>query len=266
MALRLRARGWKVLGLDKGDNFSKIKNLTRPRAVIISVPHQAVDSLGKDITQFLERGDILTDVGNSFYKDSARRAKEFSRVGIKFIDMGVSGGPDGARHGASLMIGGDKKTFNFLKPLFKDLAARNGIEFFPGAGAGHFVKMVHNGIEYGMMQALAEGFTILKKSGYRLNLKKVAEIYNNRSVIESRLVWWLIRALEKHGQDFKKVSGKVGASGEGAWTIKTAKEFKIDAKVLEDALKFRIKSQKNPEWTGKLLSALRGEFGGHSVK
>lgn len=164
------------------------------------------------------------------------------------------------------MIGGDKKTFNFLKPLFRDLATKKGMQFFQGAGAGHFVKMVHNGIEYGMMQSLAEGFAILKKSEYKIDLKNAAEIYNNGSVIESRLVGWILRAFEKHGQDLKKVSWKVGATGEGEWTVKTAKEFKISAKVLEEALKFRKKSQKNPDWTGKLLSALRGEFGGHSVK
>src|SRR3989344_1518288 len=208
MVLRLRGRGWKVLGLDKGDNPSKLKNLPTPRVIILSVPHQSVDSIGKNIIKFLTRGDILVDAGNSFYKDTSSRAKEFLKRGIKFIDMGISGGPDGARHGASLMIGGDEKTFNFLRPLFRDLAVKNGVQFFDGVGAGHFVKMVHNGIEYGMMQSLAEGFTILKK----------------------------------------------------------AKESKIKAKVLEDALKFRIKSQKYPDWTGKLLSALRGEFGGHKVK
>ncbi len=266
MALRLRERGWKVLGLDKGDDFPRVRKLPIPRVIILSVPHQSVDSIGKNIIKFLTRGDILVDAGNSFYKDTSSRAIEFLKRGIKFIDMGISGGPAGARSGASLMIGGDEKTFNFLKPLFRDLAVKNGVQFFPGAGAGHFVKMVHNGIEYGMMQSLAEGFTILKKSEYKINLKKAARIYNNGSVIESRLVEWLLRALEKHGQDFNRVSGKVGATGEGAWTVKTAKESKIKVKVLEDALKFRIKSQKYPDWTGKLLSALRGEFGGHKVK
>ncbi|OGF51563.1 hypothetical protein A3I27_01590 [Candidatus Giovannonibacteria bacterium RIFCSPLOWO2_02_FULL_43_11b] len=266
MTLRLRERGWRVLGLDKGDDFSRVRNLPIPRVIILSVPHQAVDSLWKSAIKFLDMGDIVIDAGNSFYKDTIRRAKEFSRVGIKFIDAGVSGGPAGARHGSSLMIGGDKKIFNFLKPLFRDLAFKDGFQFFSGAGAGHFVKMVHNGIEYGMMQALAEGFTILKKSKYKIDLKKAAEIYNNGSVIESRLIGWITIAFENYGQDFNGVSGKVGSTGEGEWTVKTAKEFKVNAKVLEDALKFRIKSQKNPDWTGKLLSALRGEFGGHKIK
>lgn len=266
MASRLRHHGWRVLGLDKGDDFSGVGNLRVPRVLILSLPHQIIGSVMKTIIPYLGRGDIVVDSGNSFYKDTIRRAKEFSRGGIKFVDAGVSGGPGGAKHGVSLMIGGDKKTFNFLKPLFRDLASKNGFQFFPGAGAGHFVKMVHNGIEYGMMQALAEGFTILNKSKYKIDLKRAAEIYNNKSVIESRLVGWLLHALEKHGQDFRGVSGKVGHTGEGAWTVKLAKELGVKARVLEEALKFRINSEKNPNWTGKLLSALRGEFGGHKVK
>jgi len=171
-----------------------------------------------------------------------------------------------ARKGACTMVGGEFGQFRKLESLFRATAAPDALLYAGKSGAGHFVKMVHNGIEYGMMQSLAEGFTILKKSKYKINLKKAAEIYNNGSVIESRLVGWLLCALKKHGQDFNRVSGKVGATGEGAWTVKTAKESKIKAKVLDDALKFRIKSQKYPDWTGKLLSALRGEFGGHKVK
>ena len=265
MMLRLRERGWKVLGLDKGDDFSKIKNLKKPRIVMFSIPAQAVDGVGRETAQFLEKGDIMVDAGNSFYKETIRRTKNFSRRGIRFVDMGISGGPQGARHGASLMIGGERKYFNYLKPLFHELAVKNGVQFFEGVGAGHFVKMVHNGIEYGMMQALAEGFSILKKSKYRLDLKRVAEIYNHGSVIESRLVGWLEDALKIYGEDLKNVSGKVGHTGEGAWMVKTARESGVRAKVLEEALKFRVNSAKNPSWTGKLLSALRGQFGGHGV-
>ena len=265
MMLRLRERGWKVLGLDKVDDFSQIKKLPKPRVILFSLPSQAVDAVGKEIEAFLKRGDFIIDAGNSFYKETIRRARDFFKRGIGFVDMGISGGPRGARHGASLMIGGERKYFNYLKPLFKDLAVPRGVQFFEGLGAGHFVKMVHNGIEYGMMQALAEGFSILKKSKYRLDLKRVAGIYNHGSVIKSRLVGWLEDALKVYEEDFKNVSGKVGHTGEGAWTVRTARELGVRAKVLEEALKFRVNSAKNPSWTGKLLSALRGQFGGHSV-
>ena len=186
MALRLKERRWKVLGLDKGYNFSKIKDISRPRLLILSVPAQAVEEVISEISKFLEKDDIIADFGNSFYKDSVRRASGLSRKGIRFADVGISGGPGGARQGASLMIGGKKKDYEYLKPLFRDIAQKNGIQFFEGAGAGHFVKMVHNGIEYGMMQAIAEGFAVLKKSKYKLDLACAADVYNHGSGVESR--------------------------------------------------------------------------------
>ena len=183
-----------------------------------------------------------------------------------FVDVGVSGGPEGARYGASFMIGGEKKTFEKLEPLFSALAIEQGYQFFEGAGAGHFVKMIHNGIEYGMMQAIAEGFTIIKKANYKLNLAKVSDVYNHGSVIESRLIGWLKNAFDIYGNNLKDISGAVGYTGEGEWTVKTAKDMGIKVKVIKEALKFRITSKKNPSYTGKILSALRNQFGGHSVK
>jgi 6-phosphogluconate dehydrogenase len=265
MRLRLRERGWKILGLDKGSSFSLIKNLPQPRAIILSVPSEAVDLVLKDISKFLERNDIIADFGNSFYKDSRRRAQILWKRKINFTDVGISGGPKGARQGASLMVGGRKKVYEYLKPLFKDLAVKGGVQFFEGAGAGHFVKMVHNGIEYGMMQAIAEGFTILKNSKYKLNLVKVADVYNHGSVIQSRLIGWLREAFEIYGDTLKGVSGKAEHTGEGAWTVKTAKKLKIKAKIIEEALKFRIKSARDPSFAGKILSALRSLFGGHKI-
>jgi len=126
--------------------------------------------------------------------------------------------------------------------------------------------MVHNGIEYGMMQAIAEGFSILKKSKYKLDLTRVADVYNKGSVIESRLVGWLKKAFELHGEELSDISGMIGHTGEGAWTVKTAKEMKLKSKVIEEALKFRVKSAKNPDYTGKIISALREQFGGHNVR
>ncbi|NIA11990.1 MAG: hypothetical protein GWP10_20285 [Nitrospiraceae bacterium] len=162
------------------------------------------------------------------------------------------------------MVGGRKNDFEILKPLFNDLSIEGGVQFFPGFGAGHFVKMVHNGIEYGMMQAIAEGFNILKKSKYKIDLKKAAEIYGRGSVIESRLIKWLKMAFEKHGQTLRGVSGSVGHTGEGEWTVKTAKKLGVSVKVIEEAFLFRVRSEKAPSYTGKILSALREQFGGHS--
>ncbi len=218
------------------------------------------------LIKHLEKGDIVIDSGNSFYEDSVRRAKLLHKRGIHFMDVGFSGGPKGARYGGSLMIGGEKKTFEYIEPLFADLSVPHGYSYFGAAGAGHFVKMVHNGIEYGMMQALAEGFAVLKKSPFKLDLEKVAEVYNRGSVIESRLVGWLEEAIRLYGEGLKSVSGSVAYTGEGEWTIKTGKKLKIKLPAIEDAFKFRVRSQKTPSYMGRILSALRNRFGGHSIE
>jgi len=163
------------------------------------------------------------------------------------------------------MIGGKKKDFQTVEVLFRDFALPDGYQFFEGYGAGHFVKMVHNGIEYGMMQALAEGFTMMKKTKFQLDLTRVADVYNHGSVIESRLVGWLKDAFQIYGEDLNHISGSIQQLGEGAWTVRTAKEMKIKVKVIEEALRFRYHSKKNPNYTGKIVSALRGQFGGHTV-
>jgi 6-phosphogluconate dehydrogenase len=283
LARRLVEKGWLVVGWNRTATVTQalekeglrgaysfkefVQKLTPPRVIWIELPAGAVvEEALKELTPLLSAGDIVVDGGNSYFKDALRRAKTLAKKKIEFVDVGVSGGPGGARHGASLMIGGKRETFAKLEPLFYDLARENGYQFFAGYGAGHFVKMVHNGIEYGMMQALAEGFAILKKSKYKLDLTRVADIYNHGSVIESRLVGWLEKAFELHGEDLGDVSGSVKHTGEGAWTVKTVKEMKLKAKIIEGALQFRIQSEKNPSYTGKILSALRGQFGGHEVK
>jgi glucose-6-phosphate 1-dehydrogenase len=285
MARRMAEKGWKVnafnrttevaTGLNKENSNivayptvrELITALPSPKVVWLMVPAgEAVDEMlfGKEgIVKLLKKGDIVIDGGNSFYKDTISRNKKLTKLGIKFMDTGTSGGPGGARTGACLMIGGDEKTFQFLKPLYRDFAKDGAYEFFTGSGAGHFVKMVHNGIEYGMMQAIAEGYAVLKKSKFKLNLINVSKIYNNGSVIESRLIGWLKKGLEIHGDNLKDVPGKVGHTGEGLWTVKTAKELKLKAKVIEESLKFRVQSTKNPSYTGKILMTLREQFGGH---
>jgi len=286
IARRLLKKGWAVHGFDQSSasarelSTSGLKVATSPQALVAELSDQRliwlmvpagkpVDEVlfGKEgIVKKLNKGDVVIDGGNSFYKDSIRRGKKLAAKGILFIDVGFSGGPNGALNGGCLMVGGDERAFRTLEPLFRDLAIENGYQFFKGAGAGHFVKMVHNGIEYGMMQSLAEGFAILKASKYKLDLPRIADIYNHGSVIESRLVGWLQSAFKEYGENLPAISGTVGHSGEGEWTAKTARELKVQAKIIEESFKFRVESAKKPGYTGKVVSALRGQFGGHSVK
>ncbi len=272
---RLAEKGWTVIGYNRtpgelssvGSIKELVENLSSPKIIWIMIKSgEAVDQMIMEVGKYLKKGDIIIDGGNSFYKDSIRRNAELKKKGIGFLDVGVSGGPSGARNGPCLMIGGDKKVFEKVESLFRDLARENGYQFFEGAGAGHFVKMIHNGIEYGMMQAIGEGFNILKNSSYKLNLKNVSDIYNNGSVIESRLIDWMKKAFELRGEDLEKVSGSVAHTGEGEWTVKTAKELGLEAKIIEEAFKFRVLSEKNPSYTGKIVSALREQFGGHKVE
>ncbi|MDP3762758.1 MAG: decarboxylating 6-phosphogluconate dehydrogenase, partial [bacterium] len=276
MAIRLTGFGWRVFasdpdararkdaedrGITTTENLSElISKLEKPRVFWIMVPAgEAVDKVlfGKDgLASVLERGDTVIDGGNSFYEDSVRRAKKLKKLGINFLDVGVSGGPKGARDGSSLMIGGEKSAYEALQNLFQDLSVPRGYGYMGKSGSGHFVKMVHNGIEYGMMQSLAEGFAVLKKSPFRLNLKKVADIYNHGSVVESRLVGWLEGALKEFGEDLREVSGEVSHTGEGEWTVKIAKKLGVPVPVIQKSLDFRVQSKKKPSYAGKILTAL----------
>jgi glucose-6-phosphate 1-dehydrogenase/6-phosphogluconate dehydrogenase (decarboxylating) len=286
MAKRMMEKGWRIVGFNRSpdttDALAKdglvpayslkevADQLPKKKVIWLMVPSgKPVNDVlfGKDgLATHLKRGDVVIDGGNSFYKDTIARAKKLKKYGIKYLDAGTSGGPSGARQGACLMIGGKKKDFQAVEQVFRDFAMADGYQFFDGHGAGHFVKMVHNGIEYGMMQAIAEGFTIMKKARFGLDLTRIADVYNHGSVIESRLVGWLKDAFELFGEDLKPISGSVQQLGEGAWTVKTAKEMKLKAKVIKDALQFRYDSEKDPNYTGKVVSALRGRFGGHAVK
>lgn len=245
-----------------------VSNLPAPRIIWLMLPAgSVVDEHINTLLPLLNAGDMVVEGGNSFYEDAAPRANRLKEKGITMIDVGVSGGPGGARNGACLMIGGDTETYITLEPLFKGLAKDGtAYQFFPGAGAGHFAKMVHNGIEYGMMQAIAEGFAILKAAPYNYTLTDVTKIYNNGSVIESRLTKWLESGYKQHGEDLDDVSGTVKHTGEGEWTVITAKKLGIPAPIIEGSFQFRVDSEKNPTYTGQVLSVLREQFGGHSVK
>lgn len=282
MVYRLHNKGWRVIAYNRSaeprrevakkgvktvESLQELVSFLRPpRLVWLMVSHGAVDEFFKQLIPILKKGDTIIDGGNSYFKLSVQRAQLLRRHGVYFLDAGVSGGPSGARNGACVMVGGEKKIFKKYEKLFRDIAVPKGYAHFGAAGVGHFVKMVHNGIEYGMMQAIGEGFEVMKKSRYKLDLKKVADLYNHKSVIESRLVGWLKSAYEKYGEGLKEISGSVAHSGEGEWTVKTAKELGIPVPVILGAFKFRIQSQKKPSYIGKVVSALRNQFGGHNVR
>ena len=262
------------------DDFAK--KLSVPRAAWIMVP--AGDPTDKTVTalgKILGKGDAIIDGGNSYFKDDLRRAEQLAEKGIDYIDVGVSGGVWGLERGYCLMIGGAKAAVERLDPVFRTLAPGLGeIERTPGregksaavehgylhcgpVGAGHFVKMIHNGIEYGMMQAYAEGFDILKSVGrYDLDLAEIAEVWRRGSVITSWLLDLTATALLKDG-DLAGYSGYVQDSGEGRWTILTAVEEAVPADVLSAALYARFRSRQEHTFAEKVLSAMRKGFGGH---
>ncbi|MAG28872.1 6-phosphogluconate dehydrogenase (decarboxylating) [bacterium] len=244
-----------------------VKKVKKPRTIWLMVPHDAVDTVLTDIMPLLAPGDTIIDGGNSLYKESIRRGKDLEKNEINFLDAGVSGGPDGARNGACVMVGGKKELFDKYEDIFRDISAKDAYGYMGKSGAGHFVKMVHNGIEYGMMQAIGEGFALMNvPSDFDLDLKEISRIYNHQSVITSRLTDWLEKAYVQEGVALENISGEVSHSGEGQWTVDAAKEMDIPVTVIEAALEFRKMSQGNPSYTGKVVSALRGQFGGHEVK
>lgn len=282
MVERLTNAGWRVVAYDTMPaNVAEaaklgaegavspqavLEQISSPRLLWLMVPHQAVDQVLSEITPYLQSGDTVIDGGNSNFNETIRRGKELAEKGVHYLDAGTSGGPGGAKEGACVMVGGEKKMFEKYETLFRDIAAPDAYAYMGESGAGHFVKMVHNGIEYGMMQAIAEGFEVLKVSPFNLDLVEVARIYNNKSVIESRLTGWLEKGLREEGVGLANISGSVSASGEGLWTVETAKEFGVPVPVIERSLRFREESQQNPSFTGKVLSLLRNQFGGHETK
>jgi len=248
-----------------------ITQLSPPRIIWLMVPHAAVDGVVRELeVSRLEGNDIVIDGGNTFYKETIRRFEDLKLKNIHYIDVGVSGGPGGVDRGFCLMVGGEKNVYDKLAPLFEALAQKDGYGYMGSSGSGHFVKMVHNGVEYGMMQSIAEGFELLAKGPYQnLDLHQIASVWNHGSVVASFLIEMVMRALAKEPR-IETVIGEVAATGEGEWSINVAKEHGIDVDSMVLALRKRIESQKNPKlqerFAMKLLAAMRGEFGGHEVK
>lgn len=248
-----------------------VKILEPPRVIWIMLPAgEVVDTILDQLVQLVDPEDLLLDGGNSYYKDTLKRAKVLEAKGVHFMDIGTSGGPHGARSGACLMLGGSKEDYVRVLPLVKEIAAPNAFGHFGKVGAGHFAKMVHNGVEYGMMESIAEGAAILKTSGLIDDIAEVFRVYNLRSVIESRLVGWIQEALAED-PDLKDVSSIIGHTGEGEWTIRVAKELGVQVPVIEDSFEVRMHSSKVKEkspagYRNKVVSAMRGKFGAHAVK
>ncbi|ODG93951.1 MULTISPECIES: phosphogluconate dehydrogenase (NAD(+)-dependent, decarboxylating) [Bacillaceae] len=242
-----------------------VKNLDTPRVLWIMVPHGVVDSVISDVKPFLSEGDIIIEAGNSHYKESIRRYDELKEHGIRFMDAGTSGGMEGARNGACYMVGGDQEAWDIVEPIFKDTSVENGFLYAGKIGSGHFLKMVHNGIEYGMMAAIGEGFEVLEKSDFDYDYEKVAKVWNNGSVIRSWLMELTENAFSKDAK-LDEIRGVMHSSGEGKWTIETALDLQAATPVIAMSLLMRYRSLDNDTFTGKVVAALRNEFGGHAVE
>lgn len=239
--------------------------LTGRRVIWLMVPAgPIVDEVIDNLLPHLNPEDILIDGGNSNFNDSVRRYNYLKSKGIDFLDCGTSGGTSGALNGACTMIGGEQAVYEYCKPVFDDLSLPGGTRYVGGPGAGHFVKMVHNGIEYGMMQAIAEGFEVLEKSSYDFDYQQIAELWNHGSVVRSWLMELSANAFRKD-PDLSAIRGVMHASGEGKWTLETALDLGVPTPVIALSLLMRYRSQQDDSFAGKVVAALRNEFGGHAV-
>ena len=285
MAARLQAGGHSIVAFDRSADAiaaavgggatgaasleELVAALDAPRAVWVMVPAgEPTEATILALSKLLSRGDVVIDGGNSFYKDSVRRAAELERLGIDFVDSGTSGGIWGRTEGYSLMIGGREGAVKRLEPIFQALAPGpdRGWGRVGPPGAGHFVKMVHNGIEYGMMQAYAEGFEILhRKEEFALDLAQVGRIWQHGSVVRSWLLDLTTAALEEN-PGMEGIAPWVSDSGEGRWTVAEAVELDVPAPVITLALLARLRSRSEEAYADRLLAAMRNQFGGHAVR
>ncbi len=282
MTIRLKRGGHRVAAFDRGAEAVRhaeengatgvtslealVTALPAPRTIWMMIPAgDPVDQTIAALLPMLAKGDLLVDGGNSNYKDSKRRAAECEKAGVMFCDAGTSGGVWGLANGYCIMIGGADAAIARLKPALDTLAPPEGWLHVGPAGAGHFAKMIHNGIEYGMMQSYAEGFEILQASGYGYDLSKLAHLWNQGSVVRS----WLLELLEDaFAKDpaMEKIKGWVEDSGEGRWTVLEAIDRNVPAEILTLSLMARFRSRQEDSFRDRVIAALRNEFGGHAVK
>lgn len=282
MVFRLLSKGFEVVVYDRIPDLVKEVNsngargvlslkelartLSEPKIIWSMVPAgRPVDEVIDGILPYLREKDVVIDGGNSYYKNSIRRAEKLRKKGVLFLDVGTSGGPEGVAEGLSLMIGGEKEAFLRVKPVFEALAANEGYGYFGPSGAGHFVKMVHNGVEYAILQAYGEGFDLLNSGSYDLDLKHIAQVWNRGSVVRS----WLLELVEKVFEKDRKLEGitdEVGGGQTGIWSIEAAIEHEIPFPMMGAALSARFRSRQKESFATKLVAALRREFGGHEAR
>ncbi|WP_165006019.1 MULTISPECIES: phosphogluconate dehydrogenase (NAD(+)-dependent, decarboxylating) [unclassified Enterococcus] len=281
LALNLKEHHYQVKGMDVNpsvvdqavsngiSSFHKLPDLIDSfegtRIIWLMLPAgEITEMMLGELRPLLEAGDIVIEGGNSHYKDSIRRAAVFQENEIGYLDCGTSGGISGARSQACLMIGGKQEIFESVEQLFKDTSAENGYLYAGASGSGHYLKMVHNGIEYGMMQAIGEGFQLIQESDYSFDLEKVARVWNNGSVIRS----WLMEIMEeqfKQQPNLEEYKGVAASSGEAQWTVETALEQGTAVPVIALSLFMRNLSQEEDSFSLKVVSALRNGFGGHEI-
>ncbi|EEE17304.1 6-phosphogluconate dehydrogenase [Lancefieldella rimae] len=282
LALNLKDNGHEVIGFDLSKEAraaaekdgvataasisEQIGQLATPRVLWLMVPSgAATQAVIDEALDLLESGDVLIDAGNSNYKDSVRHGDVCAKKGVAFLDVGTSGGTSGARYGACLMIGGDQKAYDLLSEVFDQVSCEDGCTYVGPAGAGHFMKMVHNGVEYGMMEAIGEGFAIMREAPFDYDLAAVAKNWNHGSVVRSWLMELAEVQLAKH-PDLSDIKGIVAASGEAKWTVEAALAEEVPAPVIAQALFERNASQMGEEnFSNKMVSALRNGFGGHAI-
>ena len=256
------------LGSEGSDSpASMVSKLASPKIVWIMVPAgKPVDDTIALLLPGLSKGDVIIDGGNSNFHDTMRRGADLKEKGIEFVDSGTSGGIWGLANGYCLMIGASGQAFKLCEPIFKTLAPENGYAHMGPTGSGHYVKMIHNGVEYGMLQAYAEGYEILHASkDFKLDLHKISAVWNNGSVVRSWINELAERAFEKDS-DLEALKGFVADSGEGRWTVQEAVDLDVPAPVITLSLLMRLRSRQDDSFSAKVIAALRNEFGGHAVK
>lgn len=281
LSFNLKDKGYDVKGLDISSDSCKqaeeygietfddvekmVFSFSGRKIIWLMLPSgEITENMLNKLKNILNADDVVIEGGNSNFNDSVRRAKDFEKNGINYFDCGTSGGVSGARNGVCLMIGGDKGKFKEIECIFKDISVKNGYLYTGESGSGHFTKMVHNGIEYAMMQGIAEGFQIMEESDYNFDLEKVARVWNNGSVVRS----WLMEIMEdkfKEQPHLENYRGIVDASGEAKWTIETALDMNIAVPTIAMSLFMRNMSKEEDSFSAKVVSAMRNGFGGHDI-
>lgn len=282
LALNLKRNGYEVVANDVNTDFvhkigqegiataGTISELTRQlkgrRVIWIMVPAgEIVDEVIFSLLPFLNKNDIVIDGGNSNFKDSKRRFQMLKENGVCYLDCGTSGGTSGALNGACTMIGGDKDVFDYVAQVFEAISVPNGSLYTGASGSGHYTKMVHNGIEYGMMQSIAEGFEVFEHSEFDIDFEKTAKLFNHGSVVRSWLMELTENAFSKDPK-LKSIKGVMHSSGEGKWTLEEALDLGVPTPVIALSIMMRYRSQMQDTFSGKVVAALRNEFGGHAVE